>query len=67
MPGWEKRFQDYGVDLEKLLNSFAAELEKEGFKVKLNRKRMSLEATYESDVDKSWGQIVLSGEPNNFV
>lgn len=67
MPGWEKRFQDYDVDLEKLLNSFAAELEKSGFKVKLNKKRMSLEATYESDVDKSWGQIVLSGEPNNFV
>ncbi|MEM2046942.1 MAG: hypothetical protein QXZ06_03590 [Candidatus Jordarchaeales archaeon] len=67
MPGWEKRFQGRGTNLEKLLDRFVDELEKSGFKVKVNRKKMSLEATSESHVDKSWGQVVISGEPNNFA
>lgn len=67
MPGWEKRFQGCGTSLDKLLDRFVEELEKSGFKVKVNKKKMSLEATSESHVDKSWGQVVVSGEPNDFA
>ena len=67
MPGWEKRFQGRGTDLDKLLERFTEELEKAGFRVKVNKKKMSLEATSESHVDKSWGQVVVSGEPDDFT
>ncbi|MHA1605945.1 MAG: hypothetical protein ACTSWP_00120 [Candidatus Freyarchaeota archaeon] len=67
MPGWEERFRGQNTDLERLLNAFADELGKSGFKVKVNRKRMSLEATLETPVDKSWGQVVVSGTPNDFT
>ncbi len=67
MPGWEKRFQGRGTDLDKLLERFTEELEKAGFKVKVSKKKMSLEATSESHVDKSWGQVVVSGKPDDFT
>ncbi|MBS7288772.1 MAG: hypothetical protein KIH01_08560 [Candidatus Freyarchaeota archaeon] len=67
LPGWERRFQGNEANLEGLLDRFSVELEKSGFKVKVNKKKMSLEATYESVVDRSWGQVVISGEPNDFI
>lgn len=67
MPGWEMRFQGHEVNLEGLLDRFSEELGKSGFKVKVNKKKMTLEATYESAVDKSWGRVVISGEPSDFT